>query len=154
LKAKLRKMLKPKPDFSNPFSFSEARTGYYIADKNSLSKIFSENWVEHAEKRRENWIAWSTFAKNNKLCPIWDTPHPESCPWLFPVFAPNHEVKIFWLHWGWQKGIDVNFWPTLPKIILEKKTIAYKRWKLLICFPLHHSPVGDAIPQTKNNKNK
>jgi len=137
LKARLRRVLRPEPDFSDPYSFPEIRMGYFKADTDSSHRILTENWFDHATGRRENWRAWSSFALAKGLRPVWSEPHRESCPWVLPVYAPNPEERIHWLHWGRQTGIDLFPWPTLPEKVLQKSSTAITCWKHLLCFPLH-----------------
>jgi hypothetical protein len=137
IKAGLHRMLGSKPDFSDPSAFPEKRMGHFSADINSVSSILQENWSDHAATRRENWCDWSRYAKENGLRPIWSKPHPESCPWMLPVYAANPEARIDWLHKSWLNGDDLFPWPTLPETVLQSSSSAISRWKHLLCFPLH-----------------
>jgi len=140
LKAKIRNLYRTKRDYSDPSAFPEAKTGYFKADTKSVQRVFNENWVEHAGMRRNNWIEWSKFAINNGLTPVWSIPHPESCPWMLPVYSPNIDDRIQWLQWGWQNGLDIFSWPTLPEEVLKESSLAVIRWEHLLCFPLNRKP--------------
>ena len=104
VKARLRRKLRHEPDFSNPSVFREIRRGYFKADKNSVKRIIKENWHDFAVVRRKNWTTWSTFATDNGLHPIWTEPHPESCPWVLPVYASKPDERINWLQKSWLQG--------------------------------------------------
>ena len=137
IKAELRRCIRSEPDFFDPSAFQEVRMGYFRGDLDSIRRIFSENWSDHATARREKWCAWSRFASKNGMNPIWTKPHPESCPWVLPVYVPNAEERKRWLHIGWLQGVDLFPWPALPKIVLQSSPLTTKRWKNLLCFPLH-----------------
>jgi perosamine synthetase len=137
LKVGLRRILIPEPDFSDPTLFPEIRIFYFKADSASTLRILNENWPVHASARREKWCYWSDYADKNGLRPVWSEPHPESCPWVMPVYASSPEDRIKWLRWGWKSGIDLLPWPTLPKSVLKSSSISLARWKHLLCFPLH-----------------
>jgi perosamine synthetase len=136
LKAGLRSLLRHEPDFADPSSFPEIRMGYFKADKDSERMIISKNWSEYAAVRRENWCELSSYATENGLCPVWAKPHPESCPWVMPVYANSPEERMKWLHWGWNTGINLFPWPTLPEAVLQKSLTSINRWQHLFCLPL------------------
>ena len=79
LKPRLRRMIRPKPDFSNPSAFPEIRMGYFMADTGSEQCINEENLTDHAKARRDNWRSLSSFVIENGLRPVWTEPHPEAC---------------------------------------------------------------------------
>lgn len=140
MKARLRRVLRPEPDFSDPSAFPEIRVECFKADTGSVRSILTENWSEHAATRRENWSDWSRYATENGLSPIWSEPHPESCPWVFPVYASNPDARLDWLHKSWLNGDDFSPWPTLPEPVLRSSPSALNRWQHLLCFPLHQKP--------------
>ena len=86
-----------------------------------------------------NWYDWSSYVIDKGLSPVWEEPHPESCPWVMPVYTNNQDDRIKWLHWGWKTGIDLFPWPTLPEKVLQKSPESTVRWKHLLCFPLHQN---------------
>ena len=140
LKALLRRILKKKPNYSDPAAFPETKVGDYAIDGISQYRIEEENWNNHAESRRNTWLQLSEFAINNGLTPIWDKPHNESSPWVFPVYTSNKEERLHWLHEGWVKGFDVFPWPTLPEKVIQSSSVAVKRWEHLLCFHLNNRP--------------
>jgi len=140
LKASLRRLLKKEPDYSNPLDFPEIKVKDYCIDDDSLYKIEQEEWGKHAVFRREAWIKLSKYAIDNGLIPLWSEPHPESSPWVFPVYSPNKQKRIDWLHDGWVKGYDVFPWPTLHKKVIQSSPVSIKRWEKLFCFHLQNIP--------------
>ena len=136
LKGRLRRFFRTEPDFSDPYSFPEIEMRPFRTDKYSEQMILSENWPEHGAKRRKNWCEWGSYAIDNGLSPVWPEPHPESCPWAMPVYANRPEDRIKWLQWGWNNGIDLFPWPTLPEKVLQKSPPSIKRWQHLFCLPL------------------
>jgi perosamine synthetase len=139
LKNFLRRMIRKEPNFSDPTYFTEHKMGYYSIDNYSQNKIEKEDWNSQASNRRDAWLRMSEFAINNGLTPVWKQPHHESSPWIFPVYAPNKNERIRWLHEGWIKGVDVFPWPTLPKEVIETSPISVERWEFLFCFNLEKS---------------
>ena len=133
-------MIKPEPDYTNPSAFPEIRTKYQRADPYSERRIIEENWSEHAAFRREAWRAWSRIAVEHDLQPIWKEPHPESCPWVIPVYASSQKVRISLLRSGRRNGLNFFPWPSLPKSVLKSSTAAVARWQSLLCFPLNQKP--------------
>lgn len=140
IKARLRRIIRPEPDFSNPSNFIEIRKGYYKADTNSVQRILAENWDNHAESRREVWSEMGQFMIENGLKPVWKKPHPESCPWVMPVYANSQYDRLHWIHWSRKKGADFFPWPSLPEEIIQSSHSAVARWKQLLCIPLYSKP--------------
>jgi perosamine synthetase len=140
LKAKIRNLYRSERDYSDPSAFPEIRIGYFKADRKSVQRILDENWIAHAIMRRNNWQEWSKFAIENGLIPVWAKPHPESCPWMFPVCTQDSEDRVQWLQRGWRNGVDVFSWPTLPEDVIKESSFAVNRWKHFLCFPLHRKP--------------
>jgi hypothetical protein len=136
IKAGLIQLLRPEPDFSDPSAFPEIRMEYQMADRNSERRILSENWLNHAKSRREAWKAWSNFSLENGLQPVWEIPHPESCPWVMPVYVSSQEERLYWIRWSRKNGIDFFPWPSLPESLLQSSSTVVDRWLRLFCFPL------------------
>lgn len=139
LKALSRKLFSPKPNFADPRVFPEIRMEYNRADPESAQLIHDENWLDHAESRRDAWEARSRFAIQQGLQPVWNEPHPESSPWMFPAYAPSPEDRLRLLQRSWQDGSEILPWPTLPESVLQSSLTAVNRWQRLVCFPLHQS---------------
>jgi len=139
IKAGLLRMIRPEPDFSDPSAFPEIRMEYQMADRDSERRILSENWSNHATSRREAWKARRNFSLENGLQPVWENPHPESCPWLMPVYVSSPEDRLHWLNWSRKNGINFSPWPALPESVLQSSPSAVDRWQRLLCFPLHKS---------------
>ena len=150
LKARLRGLLKAEPDFSEPDSFPEIREGHFKADKDSTQRIHSENWPNHAEIRREAWCSCNDFISGKGLRAVWNKPHPDSCPWVMPVYGVSKEDRLRWLRWGWKNGLDIFPWPTLPKQILNSSSFSTNRWNYLMCFPLHKKALNIYDGHVKN----
>jgi perosamine synthetase len=140
IRAGLLRMLRPEPDFSDPSAFPEIRMEYQSADPDSVRRILAENWPNHATSRREAWKAWSNFSLENGLQPVWEKPHPESCPWAIPVYVSDLKDRLHWLRWGRRKGLNFFPWPTLPESVLQSSPSAVDRWQSLLCFPLDQRP--------------
>ena len=140
LKGMLRQVFRSEPDFTDHSAFPEIRMAYYRADPVSSQRILSENWREHAASRREAWRAWSQVAVGYGLQPIWKEPHPESCPWLLPVYASNRKLRLSLLRSGWRKGLNFSPWPHLPESVSQSSPSTVDRWQSLLCFPLHQKP--------------
>ena len=138
----LQRLLRHEPDYSDPAAFPESKLDHFKADPYSERIFRTENWPEHAEARREAWIAWSHFSLKNNLQPVWEKPHPESCPWVMPVYASSMEDRLLWLRWSRKNGIDSFPWPSLPGSVLHTTPSAVDRWKSMFCFPLHQKPKG------------
>jgi len=139
IKGMLRQILRAEPDFNNPSAFPEIRIGYHRADPVSSQQILFENWKEHASSRREAWRALSSLCVDRELQPVWQEPHPESCPWAIPVYASCEKVRLGLLRTGWRKGLDFFTWPSLPEFVLKSFPSAVNRWESLLCFPLHQN---------------
>jgi perosamine synthetase len=137
IKAGLHRMLESEPDYPNPSAFPENKIKYFQANTASVKHILAENWSEHAARRRENWCDWSLHASENGLYPIWSEPHPESCPWMLPVYATSPDKRIECLKKSWHHGDDLFPWPSLPEAVIQSSSSAVIRWKHLLCFPLH-----------------
>ena len=140
MKAMLRYVFRVEPNFDDPLAFTEIKMAYHSADPLSARRIMDENWSVHAESRRETWNAWSRFASEQGLEPVWNEPHPESCPWVIPVYASSPEDRLRLLRWSRSKGLDFFPWPTMPEEVIRSLPSARKRWQRLFCIPLNHKP--------------
>ena len=136
IKAELIRILRPEPDFYNPSGFKEIRMEYQMADPYSGKRFISENWVDHAKSRREAWKMWSNFSLENGLKPVWEKPHPESCPWVMPVYVSSQEERLYWIRWSRKNGINFLPWPSLPESLLKSSPTIVDRWLRLLCLPL------------------
>ena len=141
LKSIYRKLFQEVPDFSDYSAFPEARLAYQTADRNSAKLISKEDWSIHSANRREAWESWSNFASANGMQPIWMKPHPNSSPWLLPVYANNSSEREQWLRNGWLAGKDYSPWPSLPKMVISSSKSSILRWQRLLCFPLNNKYV-------------
>ena len=140
LKGMLRQVFMVEPDYADPSAFSEIRMGYHKSDPVSTRRILTENWTVHATSRRESWNAWSRFASEQGLEPVWKEPHPESCPWVIPVYASSPEDRLRLLRWSRSKGLDFFPWPTMPEEVMRSLPSARNRWQHLFCIPLNNKP--------------
>jgi hypothetical protein len=141
MKARLRNILRNRPEYTNPLYFNEIGVSQNRADDKSTQIIHGLNWNNFAEKQRIIWSIWSLFAVENDLTPLWDNTHPDSCPWALPVYVKNKEERLHWLNWGWVKGFDVFSWPTLPQSVITSSPIALDRWNHFLCFSLNRMPI-------------
>jgi len=139
LSQKLKKLLIKRPLYEDPLTFKDENLGYYEIDKWSKSKIDNVNFKELLLHRQKVYKKWEKFAKNNGLKSVYKKLSKEAVPWCFAAYTKNQNESIKWFKWGWDKGINIYSWPTLPKELLNNENSSYKRWKKLICFDINNS---------------
>lgn len=129
------------PNFNDPNIFIESYVSDQIADTSSarsISKAFEYFGVEKcAQERRKKWDTWSDICRYIGLKPIFSKVHPNSAPWAFPVYAQSEFQRREIGKIAEEKGLIIFPWPALPKELLYSNNISVKRWRSIICIPLH-----------------
>jgi len=132
------------PNFSDPSAFHEPTVHDQVADANSTrvisNSVASLSLQETARQRRERWIAWHGLAQHIGLRPVYAGVHPGSSPWAFPAYIESSEQRDRILMRGLKKGVVFFPWPALPADILQLQGRPVKRWRGLVCAPLHQEP--------------
>lgn len=128
------------PDSASPLAYSSSVERYYSIDTFSHMRIVSTDWSIVAFSRRQNWSAWSIFAINHGLRPVFPSLHPQSCPWAVPFYARDLSDRNYWLSWGKKQRISLFPWPSLCKPVVLSNASALERWKRLVCFLLDFQP--------------
>ena len=70
------------------------------------------------------------------MSPVFDEIWPESNPWCYPVYTDNINQRNEWINWGIKNKVHLFPWPSLPSLQIEKKTLAFRKWERILCFPL------------------
>ena len=134
LKNSIRKTLKNRPKYEDPWACRELVISDYTIDKWSKEVIEHTDWDKPRNTRQESYHRWQGFAMNNGLKPVFKELHPEAIPWCFPAYAKDQQEAIRWFDWGWENNVNIFSWPTLPKKIINENGSALKCWEKLICF--------------------
>lgn len=140
LKGRLNGVRNNAKNWSDPLLFRESPKPDYLIDSSSQKHIASVDWQITAHRRRTVWNKWANFVSRNGMKPVFSSVHPESCPWVLPVYAQNLDERNHWLKWGSKHGVNIFPWPTLRNEIVNEDGPAFARWKRLLCFPLDVSP--------------
>lgn len=123
-------------DWTNPFEFRDKSEYEFKNDEKSLNYIDQINWSEYSKKRRENCEKVKFYLIKSNLKPVFDRYSSSSCPWSLPMYAENISHRNEWIKWGISNNVPLFTWPSLPTDIIEENSIAFMRWKRLVCFPL------------------
>ena len=101
--------------------------------------IQQANIDEIVKYRREKYFYWSSFANKHNLRPLISSLDDGACPLLFPVYTSGSDESRKWFDWGWDNGVNVYSWPSLPKELIVNGGPAFDRWSKLICFPIEEN---------------
>jgi len=135
-----KSLMDRRTNWNDPSIYEESVQLDFGIDAFSRWRIESADWQLVASRRRENWKAWSLFARNKDLKMVFPEVHPESCPWAMPVYTKDIIERNIWLSWGAKNKVPLFPWPSLPSDIIKEKGTALARWKTIFCFPLNVSP--------------
>jgi hypothetical protein len=136
-----KKYFLTKPVFSSPSYFVEVESENVLIDHFASNKIMNTDWELIGRKRRDAWSQWAEFCEKRSLRPVWEKAELGTCPWIMPAFVQNEEIRTRILNVAWETGLGLLPWPTLPQYVLEHSPNAVRRWKHLVCFPLHKIPI-------------
>ena len=134
LKNSIRKILKNRPKFEDPWAFREREISDYSIDKWSKEIIEHTDWDEPRNTRQKSYRKWQEFSMKNGLNPVFKKLHSEVIPWCFPAYVKDQKEVIRWFDWGWENNVNIFSWPTLPSKIININGSALRRWQRLICF--------------------
>ena len=134
IKMKIRKSLKKRPQYEDPFAFKETIQKVYNLDKISLY-ILNHADIEKVKRvRREIFNYWKIFSFSKDLVPIYDSIEDDIIPWGFPAYVSSNKQRLELIKWGWQNNFNIFTWPSLPIRIVNEGKDAFIRWEKLICF--------------------
>jgi len=133
LKLYIKTSLSVVPDYSNPFAFIEEELFTSTVLIGKCNKNTDDVWNALAARRRAAWIVKAKWARQHDLIPIADEPHPESCPWLLPMYAKSTSIRNEILLKNWDMRWGLAPWPSLPIEVLNKQGVAFDRWNRFVC---------------------
>lgn len=134
LKRSLGKILSSRPVYEEQETFEEESIQDYLIDKSSLEIILNKDIHSFSKKRREKYFFWENFCLEKGLNPVFKSIHPEINPWCFPAYAKSQREAIELFDWGWENGISIFSWPTLPRQLRKQSSEVLERWKKMVCF--------------------
>jgi len=123
-------------NFSDPYCFHEGIQEDRYLCESDINLINTVNWDEISFQRRKLWVEWEKFSRSHGLSPVFDEIWPESNPWCYPVYTDNINQRNEWINWGIKNKVHLFPWPSLPSLQIEKKTLAFRKWERILCFPL------------------
>tara|TARA_Y100000588_G_scaffold207594_1_gene221418 strand:- start:1788 stop:2744 length:957 start_codon:yes stop_codon:yes gene_type:complete len=133
-KREVSKLLNSRPAYEKQETFEEEPIGDYYIDKNSLDTILNKDIQSFSEMRREKYFFWEKFCKERGFKPVFKSIHPEANPWCFPAYVPSQKEAIELFDWGWENGVTIFSWPTLPVQMRKSPSRVLERWKKMVCF--------------------
>lgn len=129
-----------KYNFSDPLAFKEK-------NQQNIKLSFYENYLikntnieKLSAKRRNLWKKWNKYIKKEGLTPVFKEVSKNSSPWAIPFYCKNIEQRNYWIDWGLNQKLPVFCWPCLPEEQIQQKSLAFKKWETIVCFPLTVSP--------------
>jgi hypothetical protein len=87
--------------------------------------------------RQNIYYLWREWAMDQGLSPIFPRLASGAIPLVFPAFASSKKDSLCWFERGHRAGVDIHSWPTLPRCIVKKNSVAMRMWERLVCFPIH-----------------
>ena len=92
---------------------------------------------ELCRRRRLIYETWDRHCTAANLRPVFPELPAEVSPMVYPCYAGSFTERQKWLKWAVAKNVDVYPWPSLPTACRGKNSPAVKRWRRLLCFPIH-----------------
>lgn len=133
----LEKRLKKRPNYASQEEFREHVLPDWGMDRVTGVYLNSQDLDGIRIIRQKLYNIWREWAISQKLSPVFDL-SPGAMPWVFPAYTKSHAESIRWFDWGFENGIDLGSWPTLPREIVKANDSAMRVWEKLICFPIHN----------------
>jgi hypothetical protein len=87
--------------------------------------------------RRRVYDVWSSQCGRLGLRPVFRELSPGAAPLAFPAWAVSRAQALRWYRWGRDSGVEVFSWPTLPRALCRRGSLALEMWTRLVCFPVH-----------------
>ena len=134
IKNLLRRLIKRRPPYEDPYGFLEPEIEDKILDLKTIESIENIDWGEISTIRRNNYYRWNKFALKNKLIPVYEELSDEANPWCFPAYTSSREESIRWFKWAWRNNVNVFSWPSLPEEVIKEDGPILRRWEKLVCF--------------------
>jgi perosamine synthetase len=137
VKTIIRRIMKSRPEFENPTAFIESNKADLLMDEFSMSEYGHTDWNELKRQRQNNFGVFKDFALEEGLQLVIDEPSDAAMPWCLAAYTKNRAEAIKWFEWGWQNGVNIYSWPSLPVDIIHRSSFIMDRWKRMICFGIH-----------------
>lgn len=130
------KFFKNKKEFlDDPNMFREKNISDNLIDKYSKKIINDTNFDDIIKKRREKYLYYQNFCKNNDIKPLFDNLNQYSNPWCFPVYTKNKKERNKVISISSKNKLNLFTWPTLPEELIKNNSEYLNLWKKIICFP-------------------
>lgn len=113
----------------------------------------SQNIQQFRARRRELYYIWQQWAVKQGLTPVYSKLSDGTSPLSFPAYTSFFGESKKWYDWGYEHGVDVHSWPSLPQEIVNKNGSTMSLWKELICFPICVSIVPDELKRKTDTWN-
>jgi len=136
----IKKMVKSRPNFEDPYSFQEKVINDYCMDKISRKELVNLDIDTVQSEKYNAYLSWDIYLMNYNVQPVFKSLHPGAVPICYPVYVKNHTDAIDWFNWGWKFGYNVYSWPALPIDIINSDSDVLSRWKHLVCFSTDRFP--------------
>lgn len=133
-----KRLLKKEPDYTSQETGRECPIPSWGMDPEYILRVKTKkNELDLLTTgRRSLWEIWKRWATLNRLSPIYQELAPGARPLSFPVRTKSAKESQKWFHWGWEMGLYVHSWPTLPRDILEQDPYTLDLWRNMVCFPI------------------
>lgn len=98
--------------------------------------------TESVRRRRMIYAVWDRHCRGAGLHPVFPELPDGTSPMVYPCYTEDFEARQRWLSWAAARNIDAYPWPSLPSPCRTATSDTVKRWRRLLCFPIH----GDMTP--------
>ncbi|MBF0483602.1 MAG: DegT/DnrJ/EryC1/StrS family aminotransferase [Candidatus Omnitrophica bacterium] len=133
----LEKNIRKKYDYASQNEFREPMVPDYVMDSATHLFIQNQNLEFNSNIRRRIYYIWQKWAELQNLVSVWSNLAEEAVPMNYAAWVTSNEQRKKWFKWGYENGIDIHSWPTLPREVIQSNSNALKYWEKLICFPIH-----------------
>tara|TARA_B100001094_G_C18042537_1_gene725732 strand:+ start:16 stop:1032 length:1017 start_codon:yes stop_codon:yes gene_type:complete len=135
-----RKYLRKQPQYGVMQSTSDFKVTDELLDNWSKNRIINCEINKSKKNRQKIFSFWYQFLKKNKNLKFIFKKAPEgSSPLYFPVYTKTKNDSIKCFNWGWNNGLNVISWPSLPEDVIKNRKDLVLRWEKLVFFPIEYN---------------
>ena len=142
-----KRFLRKMPDYTSQETGRESPIPSWSMDPEYILRVKTKKYELDllTSGRRSLWEIWKRWATLNRLSPIYHELAPGASPLSFPVRTKSAGESRRWFRWGWEMGLYVHSWPTLPRDILEQDPYTMDLWRTMVCFPIEPDMTAEQL---------
>ncbi|MBF0351735.1 MAG: DegT/DnrJ/EryC1/StrS family aminotransferase [SAR324 cluster bacterium] len=128
---------KIRPPYEKQGVFLESEVSDWAMNEKVHQYMNKQDLAGVLKIRQQIYHIWEAWTSQQGLKPLFPKLFHETVPMIFAAYTQTQQESIRWFEWGFQHGIDVHSWPSLPPEIVRADSQAMRYWERLVCFPIH-----------------